>query len=78
MGHTFPGACTPFGWVQLLSLIHILRKSDLTGSISTAKGKDMLKAQSFNALDGLKGKVAGVKMCIRDRPEAVECTEIAE
>lgn len=36
-----------------------MRKSDLTGSISTAKGKDMLKAQSFNALDGLKGKVAG-------------------
>lgn len=35
-----------------------MRKSDLTGSISTAKGKDMLKAQSFNALDGLKGKVA--------------------
>ncbi len=28
-----------------------MRKSDLTGSISTAKGKDLLKAQSFNALD---------------------------
>ena len=39
-----------------------MRKSDLTGSISTAKGKDMLKAQSFNALDGLKGKVAGVNI----------------
>ena len=39
-----------------------MRKSDLTGSISTAKGKDMLKAQSFNALDGLKGNVAGVNI----------------
>ncbi len=39
-----------------------MRKSDLTGSISTAKGKDILKSQSFNALDGLKGKVAGVNI----------------
>lgn len=39
-----------------------MRKSDLTGSISTAKGVDIIKAQSFNALDGLKGKVAGVNI----------------
>ncbi len=39
-----------------------MRKSDLTGSISTAKGVDIIKNQSFNALDGLKGKVAGVNI----------------
>lgn len=39
-----------------------MRKSDLTGSISTAKGADIIKSQSFNALDGLKGKVAGVNI----------------
>ncbi|MGL5958898.1 MAG: SusC/RagA family TonB-linked outer membrane protein [Phocaeicola sp.] len=39
-----------------------MRKSDLTGSISTAKGKDVTKGQSFNALDGLKGKVSGVNI----------------
>jgi len=39
-----------------------MRKSDLTGSISTAKGDDIIKSQSFNALDGLKGKVAGVNI----------------
>ncbi len=39
-----------------------MRKSDLTGSISTAKGVDIIKTQSFNALDGLKGKVAGVNI----------------
>ncbi len=39
-----------------------MRKSDLTGSISTAKGNDIIKSQSFNALDGLKGKVAGVNI----------------
>lgn len=39
-----------------------MRKQDLTGSISTAKGDDILKLQSFNALDGLKGKVAGVNI----------------
>lgn len=39
-----------------------MRKSDVTGSISTAKGSDIIKTQSFNALDGLKGKVAGVNI----------------
>lgn len=39
-----------------------MRKSDLTGSISQAKGTEIIKAQSFNALDGLKGKVAGVNI----------------
>lgn len=39
-----------------------MRKSDVTGSISTAKGSDIVKAQSFNALDGLKGKAAGVNI----------------
>lgn len=39
-----------------------MRKSDLTGSISTAKGRDIIKSQSFSALDGLKGKVAGVNI----------------
>jgi len=39
-----------------------MRKSDLTGSSSTAKGSDILKVQGFNALDGLKGKAAGVNI----------------
>jgi len=39
-----------------------MRKSDVTGSISTAKGKDIIKGQAFNALDGLKGKAAGVNI----------------
>ncbi|SFK56350.1 TonB-linked outer membrane protein, SusC/RagA family [Porphyromonadaceae bacterium KH3CP3RA] len=39
-----------------------IRKSDVTGSISTAKGSDIIKAQSFNALEGLKGKAAGVNI----------------
>lgn len=39
-----------------------IRKSDVTGSISTAKGNDIIKNQSFNALEGLKGKAAGVNI----------------
>ncbi len=39
-----------------------MRKSDVTGSISTAKGSDIGKNQSFNALEGLKGKAAGVNI----------------
>ena len=39
-----------------------MRKSDLTGSVASAKGKDIIKSQSFSALDGLKGKVAGVNI----------------
>jgi len=39
-----------------------MRKSDVTGSIATAKGKDIIKGQGFNALEGLKGKAAGVNI----------------
>ena len=39
-----------------------MRKSDVTGSIATTKGADILKAQSFSALDGLKGKASGVNI----------------
>lgn len=39
-----------------------MRKSDLTGSIATARGEDIIRAQSFNALEGLKGKAAGVNI----------------
>ena len=39
-----------------------MRKSDLTGSVSNTKGSDIIKQQSFNALDGLKGKAAGVNI----------------
>lgn len=39
-----------------------IRKSDVTGSISTAKGADIIKSQSFNALEGLRGKAAGVNI----------------
>ena len=37
-------------------------KSDLTGSSSTTKGSEILKMQGFNALEGLKGKAAGVNI----------------
>lgn len=40
----------------------VQRKSDVTGSISLAKGEDILKQQGFSALDGLKGKAAGVNI----------------
>ena len=39
-----------------------MRKSDLTGSSSTTKGSEILKVQGFNALEGLKGKEAGVNI----------------
>lgn len=39
-----------------------MRKSDLTGSVSNTKGADIIKQQSFSALDGLKGKAAGVNI----------------
>jgi TonB-linked SusC/RagA family outer membrane protein len=39
-----------------------MRKSDVTGSISVTKAEDMLKQQSFSALDGLKGKASGVNI----------------
>ncbi len=34
----------------------------VTGSISTAKGDDLVKNQSFSALDNLRGKVSGVNI----------------
>lgn len=40
----------------------VQKKSDVTGSISFAKGEEMLKQQSFSALDGLKGKASGVNI----------------
>jgi TonB-linked SusC/RagA family outer membrane protein len=40
----------------------VQRKSDVTGSISVTKAEDMLKQQSFSALDGLKGKSSGVNI----------------
>ncbi|WP_270088552.1 SusC/RagA family TonB-linked outer membrane protein [Sphingobacterium sp. SYP-B4668] len=39
-----------------------MRKSDVTGSISIAKGEDMIKTQSFSALENLRGKAAGVNI----------------
>src|SRR5690606_20467068 len=39
-----------------------MRKSDVTGSISIAKGEDMIKSQNFSALDNLRGKAAGVNI----------------
>ena len=40
----------------------VMKKSDLTGSISQTKGSDIIKQQGFNALEGLKGKAAGVNI----------------
>jgi len=39
-----------------------MRKSDVTGSIAVTKGDDMIKNQSFSALDNLRGKAAGVNI----------------
>ncbi|MFD1771918.1 SusC/RagA family TonB-linked outer membrane protein [Sphingobacterium suaedae] len=39
-----------------------MRKSDVTGSISMVKGQDMIKNQSFSALENLRGKAAGVNI----------------
>ena len=39
-----------------------MRKSDVTGSIATAKGEELTKQQSFSALDNLRGKVSGVNI----------------
>ena len=39
-----------------------MRKTDVTGSIASTKGDDILKAQTFSALDGLKGKASGVNI----------------
>lgn len=40
----------------------VQRKSDVTGSISVATADEILKAPSFNALQGLRGKAAGVNI----------------
>lgn len=42
----------------------VQRKSDVTGSISVATGDDVLARPSFNALEGLKGKAAGVNIFV--------------
>ena len=39
-----------------------MRKSDVTGSISVAKGDELAKSQNFSALDNLRGKAAGVNV----------------
>jgi TonB-linked SusC/RagA family outer membrane protein len=38
------------------------RKSDLAGSVGVANAEDILKASSFNVLQGMKGKVSGVNI----------------
>jgi TonB-linked SusC/RagA family outer membrane protein len=40
----------------------VMRKSDVTGSISVAKGEELMKSQSFSAMDALRGKAAGVNV----------------
>jgi TonB-linked SusC/RagA family outer membrane protein len=42
----------------------VQRKSDVTGSISVATSEDILATPAFNALQGLKGKAAGVNIFI--------------
>lgn len=39
-----------------------MRKSDVTGSVSTVKADGILKNSAFGALDGLKGKASGVNV----------------
>ncbi|MFW6267507.1 MAG: SusC/RagA family TonB-linked outer membrane protein [Marinilabiliaceae bacterium] len=38
------------------------RKSDVTGSVGTASSSELLEKSSFNALEGLRGKVSGVNI----------------
>lgn len=40
----------------------VQRKSDVTGSISVATAEDLLARPQFNALEGLRGKAAGVNI----------------
>jgi TonB-linked SusC/RagA family outer membrane protein len=40
----------------------VQRKSDVTGSISAVSAEDILARPQFNALEGLKGKAAGVSI----------------
>lgn len=42
----------------------VQRKSDVTGAISVATAKDILATPVFNALQGLKGKAAGVNIFV--------------
>lgn len=42
----------------------VQRKSDVTGSISVASGQDVLAAPAFGALEGLRGKAAGVNVFV--------------
>lgn len=39
-----------------------MKKSDVTGSISVAKGEELTKNQNFSALENLRGKVSGVNI----------------
>ncbi len=39
-----------------------MRKRDVTGSISQAKGDELAKSQSYSALENLRGKVSGVNI----------------
>jgi len=39
-----------------------MRKQDITGSISQAKGSELIKSQNFSALENLRGKVSGVNI----------------
>lgn len=39
-----------------------MRKSDVTGSISVTKGDEIVKSQSFSALENLRGKASGVNI----------------
>ncbi len=40
----------------------VMRKRDVTGSISQVKGAEMQKTQNFSALDNLRGKASGVNV----------------
>ncbi len=53
--------------VQVLNEVVVIgygtvRKSDLTGSVSSVKGNDITKITSLNAEQGLQGKVTGVQV----------------
>lgn len=48
----------------------VVKKSDLTSSISTVKGEDIVKSVSGNAMNSLQGKVNGVQIASAGSPGA--------
>jgi S-adenosylhomocysteine hydrolase len=40
----------------------VVNKSDLTGSVSSVRGEDLVKVPTINPMQALQGKVAGLQV----------------